>query len=148
MPNFSTVTLVGHLGRDPETKYTPGGDAVTEFSIATSRKRGDTETTTWWRCTMWGKRGEAIAKHLAKGDPILVSGEPFMRPWTDSNGKERQSLEIDARDFAFIGSRGERSDRPAKTERSTSAPTPPPGGAAFDDDIPFRSYMTGQEHLV
>lgn len=148
MPNHAQVTLVGHLGRDPQTKHVPSGESVTEFSIATSRKRKDGESTTWWRCAMWGKRGEVIARYLKKGDPILVSGEPHMRPWTDNTGAERQSLEVDVREFAFIGGKGEQQSAPPQQRQASqrmdagnraSMAAQAPGGAPedFDDDIPF-----------
>jgi single-strand DNA-binding protein len=133
MPNYAHVTLIGHLGRDPETKHTPAGDAVTEFSLATSRKRATGETTTWWRCAMWGKRGEVIARYLRKGDPILVVGEPHLRPWTDQEGAQRQSLEVDVKDFTFVGGKGEAPPAGAPA----SAPATRPQQHDFDDDIPF-----------
>ena len=137
MPNHAQVTLVGHLGHDPSTKQTPGGESVTEFSIATARKRKDSETTTWWRCAMWGKRGETIARYLHKGDPILVTGEPCMRPWTDKDGAQRQSLDVEVRDFAFVGGKGE--------QQAAPQPAPMSGGACADADadIPFLAYERG-----
>jgi single-strand DNA-binding protein len=144
MPNHAQVTLVGHLGHDPATKHVPSGESVTEFSIATSRKRKTGDSTTWWRCAMWGKRGEVIAQYLRKGDPILVTGEPHMRPWTDKDGHERQSLEVDVREFAFVGGKGEQQSAPqqrptadrmdAQNRASMNAQAP---ADTFDDDIPF-----------
>jgi single-strand DNA-binding protein len=154
MPNYAQVTLIGHLGHDPETKHVPSGESVTEFSVATSRKRKDNETTTWWRCAMWGKRGEVIAQYLRKGDPILVTGEPHMRPWTDNTGAERQSLEVDVREFAFVGGRGEQSV-PAPQQRPTSErmdaqnrasmAAQAPAGSGYDDgsEIPFNAHERG-----
>ncbi|NCA72515.1 MAG: single-stranded DNA-binding protein [Sphingobacteriia bacterium] len=148
MPNHAQVTLVGHLGQDPATKQV-GSDSVTEFSIATSRKRKDKngdlhESTTWWRCAMWGKRGEVIARYLKKGDPILVSGEPHVRPWTDNAGAERQSLEVDVREFAFVGGRGEQSAPPQQRqqpERMDSQNRASMAAQAPSDfDIPFAAY--------
>jgi len=145
MPNHAQCTIVGHLGSDPATKQTPGGDSVTEFSVATSRKRKDGESTTWWRCAMWGKRGETIAKYLKKGDPILVSGEPHIRPWTDNTGAQRQSLEVDVRDFAFVGGKGDQQAAPRQTSermdagnRASMAAQAPAGATDdFDSEIPF-----------
>ena len=130
MPNYAHVTLIGHLGQDPETRHMPNGDPVVSFSMATSRKRKDQETTTWWRVSLFGRRGETLAQHLRKGDPVLVSGEPMLRPWTDKEGSPRTSLEVVANDFAFIGGkRDSGEERPARAPAHTETP--------FDDDIPF-----------
>lgn len=138
MPNHASVTLVGHLGADPATKHLPSGDVVCQFSLATTRKRKDEALTTWWRCAMWGKRGEVIARHLRKGDPILVTGEPHLRPWTDQSGAQRASLDVEVRDFSFIGGKGEvpRDTTPAREARWDEA------GVA-DDDIPFAAHERG-----
>lgn len=139
MANFANVTLIGHLGRDVETKFIPDGTAVAKFSIATSRKRKDGEVSTWWNCTLFGKRGEALAQYLHKGDPVLIQGEPYLRSYTANDGTGRQSLECDVKEWAFVGGKGG-SQAPDKYEQQIAnrkkmdaqAPT-----ADFDDDIPF-----------
>ena len=98
MPNFATVTLIGHLGRDPESKYTPDGTAVVNFSVATTRKRRDAEVTTWWRCALFGRRAETFAQYLHKGDPVLIQGEPYQRSYTAKDGSAGVSLEVDVKD--------------------------------------------------
>ena len=130
MPNFAQVTLIGHLGKDPETK-TVGSDTVTSFSLATSRKRKGEECTTWWNCSMWGKRGETIRQYLGKGDPILVTGEPYQRPYTTKDGREGVALEVDVRDWSFVGVKGDQS-----APRQSSQP-PSAGRTDYDDEIPF-----------
>lgn len=134
MPSFAQATLLGHLGRDPETRRTPSGESVTSVSLATRRKRKNGETTTWWRATLWGQRGEALARYLRKGDPVLLSGEPFQREWTDSQGVTRISLELEVRDWSFAGSKAERQDAAPPTAR---LPATQERAAPFDDDIPF-----------
>jgi len=153
MPNHAQVTLAGHLGQDPQTRQT-AGDSVTSFSLATNRKRKDGDITTWWRCTAWGKRGEAIARFLKKGDPILVTGEVCNRPWTDNDGNQRLSLDVDVRDFSFLGGKDAQGghsggfasppeQRAAVTQngpQGASATDPKPiGDPSFDpeEDIPF-----------
>lgn len=144
MPNYASVTLVGHLGRDPEVKHLPSGDSVTAFSIATSRKRKDEETTTWWNCSLFGKRGEALAKYLRKGDPVLIHGEPYLRKYSGANG-EGQSLDVVVSDFAFVGAKGDSGpgggsgpSREAKTpQRGAQGASGASSGGGFDDDIPF-----------
>ena len=157
MPNHAQVTLAGHLGQDPQTRNLAGGDSVTSFSLATNKKRREEDITTWWRCTCWGKRGEAIARFLKKGDPILVTGEVCNRPWVDNDGNQRLSLDVDVRDFSFLGSKdaaqGSQNgaqggfasppeQRAAATQNgahgaaaTSSAPQEP--APDFDDDIPF-----------
>lgn len=110
MPNFATVTLIGHLGRDPESKYTPDGTAVVNFSLATTRKRRDSEVTTWWRGAIFGKRAEVFAQYLHKGDPVLIQGEPYLRSYTAKDGSDGVSLEIDVKDWTFVGGKSDRQD--------------------------------------
>ena len=157
MPNYATATIIGHLGRDPEVRYTADGGAVVGFSMATSRKRKDEETTTWWRVSMFGKRGETLAKYLGKGDPVLVTGEPFLREYQGKDGQMRQSLEIVASDFAFVGRSeashgggvGQRKAQGAQTPSRAAQGAPGAsqaqsgGGADFQDGIPFDLCMRG-----
>lgn len=136
MPNFASVTLIGHLGRDPETRHTAGGQSVTNITLATSRKRQGTETTTWWRGAVWGQRGETLAQYLGKGDPVLIVGEPYQREWTDQNGQSRLSMEVDVRDWSFVGGKGDRSADAAVKPQVPSANTAT-GSQNFDEDVPF-----------
>lgn len=139
MSNFASVTLVGHLGRDVDTKFLPDGTLVANFSIATSRKRKDGEVSTWWRCVLFGKRGEALAQYLHKGDPVLIQGEPYLRSYTANDGTERQSLECDVKEWAFVSSKGGQSGGGYTAPTPTRAKVDPqaPAGNDFDDDIPF-----------
>ena len=148
MPSFANITLLGHLGRDPEVKQLPSGNTVTNISLATSRKRQDGEITTWWRGAVWGARGEAMARFLKKGDPVLIVGEPYAREWTDQQGASRVSMEVDVRDWSFASSRSEAAQggfasppeqRAAVTHQTAQPPAQPPTGNGFDprDDIPF-----------
>lgn len=144
MANYAAITLVGHLGRDPETKYAHSGTGIVTFSIATSRKDGQgNEVTTWWRCTCFGKRGEVIAQYFKKGDPILVQGEPSVRDYTKKDGSPGYSPEVVVNDFAFVKSKKDGDDynshapqpaSPAANARPASQPE-----SAWDDgdDIPF-----------
>ena len=79
---YQRLILVGNLGSDPEQRFTPNGDPVTSFSVATSRKYGDKDETTWFRVTVWGKQAESCATYLHKGSKVLVEGR--LRP--DANG--------------------------------------------------------------
>ena len=143
MPNFCQVTLIGHLGKDPETKAV-GSDTVTAFSLATTRKRKDQEFTTWWNCSMWGERGKRIGQYLGKGDPILVTGEAYQRPYTTKDGREGVAMEVDVRDWSFVGVKGDQGraspqggSRDAHSA-AQAAQSPSTGGRTdYDNDIPF-----------
>jgi len=146
MPNYASVTIMGHLGKDCETRFTPGGDAITSFSIATSRKwKGkdgqQQEETTWWNCSMFGKRGEVIGQYLKKGDPILVHGEPSLRKDQTNDGRDGFSLDVRVADFAFVGGKGDNQgeQRPANNNRSDQSNNrrPAPVVDDFDESIPF-----------
>lgn len=105
MPNLATVTLIGHLGRDPEIRWLPDGSAVCNFSIATSEKAKDQEYTTWWRINVWGKQAESCEQYLSKGRAVCVQGRVGMRPYIDREGNERSSLEVNAQSVVFLGGR-------------------------------------------
>lgn len=140
MPNYAYAHVMGHLGQDPETRHLPDGTPVVTFSVATSRKRKDEELTTWWRCSLFGRRGEVLAQYLRKGDPVLVRGEPYLQPWTAQDGTQRTSLKMLCDSFAFVGGKGQAQQPPAPDAQqppdAQQAPAPAAGGT-FDDDIPF-----------
>ena len=127
---FNTI-IVGHLGRDPEMRYTPDGAAVTSFNVATTRKWNDAgtgeprEKTTWVRVTAWRKLGELCAQYLTKGRLVLVEGEAEARAFTDREGNPRASLELTARNVKFLGRSG------------TAEVAEPETPEAPNDDIPF-----------
>ena len=144
MASYAGITLVGHLVRDPETKYTPSGTSITTFTVPKSKKdvHGN-EHTVWWRCTAFGKRGETIASYFKKGDPILIFGEPDVRDFVKKDGTPGYSPEVVVNDFAFVKSKKDGDDynshapqpaSPAANARPASQPE-----SAWDDgdDIPF-----------
>ena len=88
MPNFSHACIVGHLGRDAETKAV-GERTVINFSVATTRKAKDAEITTWWRVAYWVK-SDRVSKHLTKGTPVLVSGEAYVREYDGKDGSKKE----------------------------------------------------------
>jgi single-strand DNA-binding protein len=146
--SFNKIIIVGNLGRDPELRYTPQGDAVCNFSVAVNDKKRDKtgelqDTTTWFRITLWRRQAENASKYLTKGSPIYVEGRLKVEEWTDRDGNNRYTLEVQATDMQFIGSaRGDDSAAGAhssETEYSgggefDQSPNPAP---ASDDDIPF-----------
>lgn len=147
--SFNKIIIVGNLGRDPELRYTPQGDAVCNFSVAVNDKRRDKtgemqDTTTWFRITLWRRQAENASKYLTKGSPIYVEGRLKVEEWTDRDGKGRYTLEVQATDMQFLGGgRGDDSSAGSASETEYSgseefnqSPTPTQTSST-DDDIPF-----------
>ncbi len=151
MGSVNRVILVGNLGKDAELRYTPGGSAVSTFSMATTEvfkdKEGQRkEQTEWHTVVVWGKQAENCSQYLSKGRQVYVEGRLRTRSWDDKEGKKQYKTEIVAQTVQFLsGGGGERragggGPRPSAPDRggssSDEAPedigTPPP-----DDDIPF-----------
>ena len=111
MAGVNKAILVGNLGRDPEMRHTPNGQAVVNFTLATSESWTDKsgqkqERTEWHRIVVWGKRGETCAKYLSKGRSVYVEGRLRTRSWDDQEGKKRYMTEIIANDVQFLGGKG------------------------------------------
>lgn len=148
--SFNKIIVVGNLGRDPELRYTPQGSAVCSFSIATNEKKRDKagelqDITTWFRVTTWNKQAETASKYLTKGSSVYIEGRLKIEEWTDRDGKNRYTLEVNATDLHFIGSGGRNeemsSDAATDNDFSPSDRAGSEGGASnvspSDDDIPF-----------
>lgn len=128
MPNHASATIIGHLGRDPETRTTAGGTLTFKATLAVSTGYGQNKVTTWWNITVFGKKAEALERfNLAKGNVIGFTGEPSLREYTDKDGNKRFSADFAANDFILLG---DKSDKPA-------AAAPAKDGMPFDDTIPF-----------
>ena len=109
---FQQCIIIGNLGRDPEMRYTPGGKAVTEFSVAVNRKWTSQdgtpgEETTWFRVTCWGRLAETTNQYLSKGRQVMVAGRVNASAWTGQDGEARATLELTAQDVKFLGGRGD-----------------------------------------
>lgn len=116
---YQKLTIIGHLGRDPEMRYTPSGQAVTNFSVATSRKWTSRdgqaqEETTWIRVSAWGKLAETCNQYLSKGRLVMCEGRLTVdresggpRIWTGQDGRPRASYEMTAETVQFLGGRGD-----------------------------------------
>jgi single-strand DNA-binding protein len=154
--SVNKVLLIGHLGRDAETKFTPSGVAVTRFSVATNRRWKDQQTQEWKEETNWSNvvlwRQENLANYLTKGTQVYVEGRLQTRSYDDKDGKKVYATEVVADDVILLGSRGEGSGgfeggtqagRSGAPPRGRGAGTPAPaeddlGGMQItDDDIPF-----------
>jgi single-strand DNA-binding protein len=143
---YQTIILVGNVGRDPEMRYTPSGQAVTSFSVATNRQytnnNGETvKETIWFRVSAWGKTGEICNQYLKKGSKVLVEGRLTADPatggprvWTGQDGSARASFEVSAQTVRFLSSRSETAE-----PGIGGAPAAEEGMAPASDegDIPF-----------
>lgn len=148
--SFNKIIVVGNLGRDPELRYTPQGTAVCDFSIATNEKKRDKagemqDVTTWFRITLWNKLAENASKYLNKGSSVYIEGRLRIEEWTDKDGKNRSTLEVNGTDMHFIGgARAEgyssdtenSNDFSNQTDSRTSTANDTVDSPS-DDDIPF-----------
>jgi single-strand DNA-binding protein len=110
--SVNKVILVGRLGRDPETRYTGGGQAVANFSVATDETYKDRagerqKRTEWHKIVVWGKQAEIAQQYLKKGSLVFIEGRIQSREWTDKEGQKRTSFEIVANNFRMLGGRAE-----------------------------------------
>jgi len=155
--SVNKVILVGRLGRDPETRYTGGGQAVANFSVATDEtykdKNGERQKRTeWHKIVVWGKQAEIAQQYLKKGSLIFIEGRIQSREWQDKEGQKRTSFEIVANNFRMLGGRGDGGGSGGgggatgggrATEEFDQAGPSEEAGAAHggpeisDDDIPF-----------
>lgn len=154
MASVNKVILVGNLGRDPEVRYMPSGDAMANLNLATTDtwkdKSGEKqEKTEWHRVVMFGKTAEIAGEYLKKGSQVYIEGRLQTRKWTDKEGQERYTTEIVADRMQMLGSRSGGSERMSAAPdddapRAAQAPSKKPAtagkGGNFDDledDIPF-----------
>ena len=153
MASVNKVILIGNLGKDPETRYLPSGDAVTNITVATTeswkdKKSGDKqEHTEWHRISFFGRQAEVAGEYLKKGSPVYIEGRIRTRKWQDKEGQDRYSTEIVADRMQLLGSRGGGSSggegggmREAPSSSGGSkAPAKKSGGSFddMDDDIPI-----------
>ena len=151
---YQKLVIVGNLGRDPEMRYTPSGQAVTNLNIATNRQYTSNsgekvKETTWFRISVWGKQAETVNQYLRKGSKVLVEGRLTQDPatggprvWTGQDGSPRASFEMTAQTVRFLSSREDDQQAGGGRSSNTSGSSdygnmndnmmPPP-----DDDIPF-----------
>src|SRR5579871_5619422 len=141
--SVNKVILVGRLGRDPETRYTGGGQAVANFSIATDEtykdKNGERQKRTeWHKIVVRGKQAEIAQQYLKKGSLIFIEGRIQSREWQDKEGQKRTSFEIVATNFRMLGGRADGAAAGAGGGASRG------GGGDFDDQSgPEESYGGG-----
>ncbi len=140
---YHTLIIVGNVGKDPEMRYTPSGQAVTSFSVATNRQytasNGEqVKETIWFRVSAWGKQAEVCNQYLRKGAKVLIEGRLTPdkntggpRIWSKQDGTAGASFEVTASTVRFLSSRGEGEGGPVAGGDRGMAEMPP------EDDIPF-----------
>jgi len=134
--SVNKVILVGRLGRDPETRYTSGGQAVANFSVATDETYKDRngerqKRTEWHKIVVWGKQAEIAQQYLKKGSLVFIEGRIQSREWQDKEGQKRTSFEIVASNFRMLGGRGDGMAAGAGAEGGSSRSS---GGEDFGHD--------------
>jgi len=146
MSGVNKVILVGHLGANPEVRYTAGGQAVANLRLATTErwvnKNGErTEQTEWHRVVAWGKLAEICSQYLTKGKQIYVEGKIRTRQWQDQQGQKRYSTEVVANNMVMLG---RATDAPMNADEPVTVPADDYAGAPGDldtgggeDDLPF-----------
>jgi len=140
---YSTIIIVGNVGRDPEMRYTPAGKAVTSFSVATNRGYTNAagelvKETTWFRVSAWERQAETCNQYLKKGSKVLVEGRLTCDPatggpriWQDESGASRTSFEVSASTVRFLSSRAETEGAQQGNMSDQTAIEPE------EDEIPF-----------
>ena len=143
---INKVILIGNLGKDPEVRYMPNGNAVANVTLATSeswkdKNTGETqERTEWHRVVFFRRLAEVVGEYVKKGSKIYVEGRLQTRKWQDQSGQDRYTTEIVADQMQMLDARGSGGGDYAPQQRDSAAAAPasaPPADDSFDDDIPF-----------
>ena len=148
--SLNKAMIIGNLGRDPEMRYTPNGQAVTQFTVAVNRNYKDAsgewkEETEWFRVVAWAQLAERTAEHLRKGNKVYVEGRLQTRSWEDKDGQKRYTTELVANQVTSLQPRTREDGIPepggAPREARGGAPSAPSGGDEFGssdlDELPF-----------
>lgn len=136
---MNKILIIGNLGSDPEMRYTPNGDPVTNFSVATNRRYNtrdgqQVDETEWFRISAWGRLAETTNQYLTRGSKVYVEGRLSSRTYQTQNGETRVSLDVNASDVRFLDPRGQTSGDPG----GFGAPPPYGGGPEEDaEDLPW-----------
>lgn len=131
---MNKITFTGRLAADAELRFTPGGDAICNFRVASDIGFGDKKATNWFNCQIWAKRGEALAPHLLKGQQVTVFGSLTLRDWTNKDGAKQTSPDVKVDEIELQGGKREQSE-PQRTKPGRMAEQ----ADSFQDDseIPF-----------
>lgn len=142
---MNKITATGRIAADAEVRFTPSGDPVASFRIASDVGFGDKKTTNWFSCQVWGKRGESLAPHLIKGTPVTVFGALTLREWNDKDGQKRLSPDIRIDEIELQG--GKKDSEPSQPQRNAQG-APKASIGDMDDDIPFTQHGAGRAWRV
>ena len=154
MASINKVILVGNLGRDPEVRYTPDNNAITNISVATTDRYKDKHTgeqkeiTEWHRVVFYRKLAEIVGQYLKKGSSVYIEGRIRTRKWQDKEGQERYTTEIEANEMQMLGGKPSGESAPSeKPQRNAQGATKASIGD-MDDDIPFTQHGAGRAWRV
>lgn len=136
---LNKVMIIGHLGRDPEMRYTPSGRPVTTFSVATSRSWNTVDgerhqETEWFNVVAWGNLAEICKQYLAKGQQVYIEGRLQTRKWEDKEGNKHSSVEIVASEMMMLGDRRDSSGNNHQVSEENEAPE---AQSSDEDEFPF-----------
>lgn len=137
---LNKVMVIGHLGRDPEMRYTPSGRPVTTFSVAVSRSwntaDGERRTETeWFNIVAWGNLAEICKQYLHKGQQVYIEGRLQTRRWEDNEGQKRTSIEVVANEMMMLGDRRDNSSQSQNQDTGEEDKDSEP--VADEDEFPF-----------
>ncbi len=122
MPNHASITLIGHLGRDPEVRQA-GENQVCSASIAITDKVKGEEVTSWYDLNIWNKQAETFAKYLHKGDAVMVQGKPRIETYTGKDGTQKTKVSVRVSEFTMLGKRGDGQQAASATASAPAAST-------------------------
>src|SRR6187551_1658316 len=133
--SLNKCMIIGNLGRDPEMRYTPSGQAVTQFTVATNRNYRDQQgewqsETEWFRVVVWGQQAERTAERLRKGNKVYVEGRIQTRQWEDQSGAKRYTTELIANQVSSLERRDRDEDAPFPDDRPAGGGGAPSGGGS------------------
>ena len=141
---MNKIIVIGHLGRDPEMRYTPNGQAVTSFSVASSRRYTtgggeQREETEWFNVSAWGKLGETCNQYLTKGQQVYIEGRMSSRTYEGRDGTTRVSIDVFLNDVQFLGGRGGDGGESGSGQYNSGVGAMPDEGPGMEsvDDLPF-----------
>ena len=153
MASVNKAIIIGNLGKDPDIRYMPNGDAVANITVATTEHWKDKhsgekqEKTEWHRVTFYRRQAEVVGEYLDKGSSVYIEGRLETRKWTDKHGADRYTTEIIADKLVMLGSKGGKGEKDARGDRKSKGKSsysesraPAKNGTSFDDmddDIPF-----------
>lgn len=145
MATKNKIDILGYLGKDPDLREIgKNATQVCSFSIATTKKKGETETTTWFRVQVFGRQAESCYNYLKKGAQVWVSGELVQSEWEDKDGNTRTTLEVSATDVTFVNLKTDDAPQQSSNKKKSrgaaagrGAPAAEESYVADDEDVPF-----------